>query len=98
MKKILDFITYQRVSILLLVFVFFNTCGNPTKMLNKKIEQQSAKIDSLKIELSQRPTVEEYKLITRKQFVYMLDSKKRSLEELALSNTLHREIDSLEKN
>lgn len=98
MKKIRDFVTYQKVSILLLVFVFLNTCGNPTKMLNKKIEQQSAKIDSLKIELSQRPTVEEYKLITKKQFVYMLDSKKRSLEELALSNKLHIELDSLEKN
>lgn len=98
MKKIRDFVTYQRVSILLLVFVFFNTCGNPTKMLNKKIEQQSAKIDSLKIELSQRPTAEEYKIITKRQFVYMLDSKKRSTEELALSNNLHRELDSLEKN
>lgn len=98
MKKIRDFITYQRASILLLVFVFFNTCGNPTKMLNKKIEQQSAKIDSLKIELGQRPTAEEYKIITKRQFVYMLDSKKRSTEELALSNNLHRELDSLEKN
>ena len=38
---------YKKVFIFLLVLIFVNTCGNPTKVLNKKIEALSAEVDSL---------------------------------------------------
>ena len=38
MNKINEFIAkhYQKIVLLLLVMVFFNTCGNPNKQLTKK--------------------------------------------------------------
>ncbi len=51
MKKIEEFIVkhYQKLVLLLLVVILFNTCGNPNKQLNKKVEILSTKIDSLEM-------------------------------------------------
>ena len=49
MKKINEFITkhYQKIVFFLLLAILLNTCGNPTKLLNKRIDTLSEKIDSL---------------------------------------------------
>jgi hypothetical protein len=51
MKKIEEFIVkhYQKLVLLLLVVILFNTCGNPNKQLTKKVEILSTKIDSLEM-------------------------------------------------
>jgi phosphopantetheine adenylyltransferase len=49
MGKINDFISkhYQKIVFFLLIAIFFNTCGNPTKKLDKRVDVLSEKIDSL---------------------------------------------------
>jgi hypothetical protein len=38
---------YRKVFFFLLVVIFVNTCGNPNKITNKKVEAMSKEIDSL---------------------------------------------------
>ena len=49
MNKINEFIAkhYQKIMLILSVVILFNTCGNPTKPLNKRVDTLSQKIDSL---------------------------------------------------
>jgi hypothetical protein len=49
MKKINEFIEkhYRKIMLILAVIILVNTCGNPTKSLNKRVDNLSQKIDSL---------------------------------------------------
>lgn len=100
MKKINEFIDahFRKIAFFLLVVILFNTCGNPTKTLNKKVDALSAEVDSLSNELKKRPTAEDIRIIGLKESIYRIDSKNRSNEELTLSQKWHKELDSLEKN
>jgi len=49
MNKLNEFLDkhYRKVFFFLLVIIFVNTCGNPNKITNKKVEAMSKEIDSL---------------------------------------------------
>lgn len=49
MKKIDEFIDkyYRKIFSVLLILIFFNTCGNPNKVTNKRLDELTSKIDSL---------------------------------------------------
>ena len=100
MGKINEFIDkhFKKISFFLLVVILVNTCGNPAKPLNKKVDALSAEVDSLTTELKKRPTAEDIRVIGLKESIYRIDSKNRSNEELTLSQKWHKELDSLEKN
>jgi len=99
MKRLETFIDnhFRKIAMFLLVVILFNTCGNPTKPLNKKVEALSAEVDSLSTELSKRPTAKDIRIIGLKEAIYRIDSKNRTNEELTLSQKWHKELDSLEK-
>lgn len=99
MEKIEAFIDkhFRKIALFLLVVVLFNTCGNPVKPLNKRIDTLTAEVDSLSTELSKRPTANDIRIIGLKEAIYRIDSKNRTNEELTLSQKWHKELDSLEK-
>lgn len=49
MKHINDFINthYQKIVLIFLFAIFFNTCGNPTKITNKRIDSLRSTVDSV---------------------------------------------------
>jgi len=49
MKKFDEFVDkyYRKIFFFLLLVIFFNTCGNPNKSINKRLDKLSDKIDSL---------------------------------------------------
>ena len=49
MKKFDEFIDkyYRKIFLVLLILIFFNTCGNPNKVTNKRLDALTTKIDSL---------------------------------------------------
>ena len=49
MKRIDEFLEkyFKTITIVLLVTIFINTCGNPNKSVNKRLDALTAKIDSL---------------------------------------------------
>jgi phosphopantetheine adenylyltransferase len=49
MKKLNEFLdnNYRKIFLFLLVVIFVNTCGNPNKSINKRLNTLSEKIDSL---------------------------------------------------
>lgn len=46
-------------ALILNVILFFNTCGSETASLEKKVDRQSERIDSLRMELEERPSERE---------------------------------------
>jgi PBP1b-binding outer membrane lipoprotein LpoB len=53
MKTIISFIEkhYQKLAFIFILAIFFNTCSNPNKVVNKRIDRLSNKIDSLSGEI-----------------------------------------------
>jgi hypothetical protein len=96
MKKLNTFITnhYPKIVICLIILIFFNTCGNPTKSLNKKIDTLSQKIDSLE---SITITRKELKIEGLKSEKRMIQSTDRKLLDVTRQSVIDNEIDSLEK-
>jgi hypothetical protein len=88
---------YKKVFTFLLVVIFVNTCGNPTKNVNKRLDTLTTEVDSLRTEISKRPTAKDTRIFSLKESIYRLDSKNRTNEELTLSRQWHKELDSLEK-
>jgi hypothetical protein len=88
---------YKKVFFFLLVLIFVNTCGNPTKNVNKRLDVLTSEVDSLRTEISKRPTAKDTRIFSLKESIYRLDSKNRTNEELSLSRQWHKELDSLEK-
>jgi hypothetical protein len=88
---------YKKVFAFLLVLIFVNTCGNPTKTVNKRLDTLSSEVDSLRTEIEKRPTAKDTRMFSLKESIYRLDSKNRTTEELTLSRQWHKELDSLEK-
>jgi|688.fasta_scaffold788455_1 hypothetical protein len=53
MKRFEEFMTkhWSKIVIILLLTILVNTCGNPTKIVNKRIDALSNKVDSLSGEI-----------------------------------------------
>jgi len=96
MNKINEFIAkhYQKIVLLLLVMVFFNTCGNPNKQLTKKVETLSNKIDSLEVVTVTKKdlTIEGLKVEKR-----LIQSTDRNILDVNRQSEIDKELETLNK-
>lgn len=96
MKKIEEFITkhYQKLVLLLLVVILFNTCGNPNKQLTKKVETLSNKIDSLEVitVTKKELTIEGLKVEKR-----LIQSTDRKILDVNRQSEIDKELEILNK-
>jgi ABC-type phosphate transport system auxiliary subunit len=96
MKKLNTFITNQYPKILLIlgILIFFNTCGNPNKILTKKVDTLSQKIDSLELITVTRKDLKMEGLRSEKR---MIQSTDRKILDVNRQSEIDKEISELEK-
>ena len=77
MNKINEIIDkhYRKVFLVMLSLIFFNTCGNPNKSTNKKIETLSNKIDSLQTVVATKKDLQVEGLKSEKRMIQATDRK-----------------------
>jgi hypothetical protein len=96
MKKIEEFIVkhYQKLVLLLLVVILFNTCGNPNKQLTKKVEVLSDNIDSLEVVTVTKKdlTIEGLKVEKR-----LIQSTDRKILDVNRQSEIDKELETLNK-
>jgi len=96
MKKIEEFIVkhYQKLVLLLLVVILFNTCGNPNKQLTKKVEVLSDNIDSLEVVTVTKKdlTIEGLKVEKR-----LIQSTDRRILDVNRQSEIDKELETLNK-
>ena len=96
MKKLEQFIDhhYRKIFFFLLIVIFVNTCGNPNKSLNKRIDALSQKIDSLE---SITVTKKDLKVEGLKSEKRMIQSTDRKILDVNRQAEIDKEVSSLEK-
>lgn len=96
MKKIEEFIVkhYQKLVLILLVVILFNTCGNPNKQLTKKVEVLSDNIDSLEVVTVTKKdlTIEGLKVEKR-----LIQSTDRKILDVNRQSEIDKELETLNK-
>jgi len=96
MKKIEEFIVkhYQKLVLLLLVVILFNTCGNPNKQLTNKVEVLSNNIDSLEVVTVTKKdlTIEGLKVEKR-----LIQSTDRKILDVNRQSEIDKELETLNK-
>jgi hypothetical protein len=85
---------YKKIFFFLLIVIFVNTCGNPNKSLNKRVDQLSNKIDSLE---SIIVTNKDLKLEGLKSEKRMIQSTDRKILDVTRQTEIDKEISELEK-
>lgn len=94
MKKLEELIDkhYRKILLLLSLLILINTCGNPNKVVNKKIESLSVKIDSLEdiIVTKKDLTIEGLKSEKR-----MIQSTDRKILDVNRQSEIDKEIEKL---
>ena len=96
MNKINDFISkhYQKIVFILLFAIFLNTCGNPTKPLNKRVDTLSQKIDSLQnVSVTKKDLTLEGLRVEKR----MIQSTDRKILDVNRQAEIDKEIQKLEK-
>jgi len=102
MKTINNFIekNYQKIAFIFMFAIFINTCSNPTKLVNKRIDLLSNKIDSLsgEIKILQNTSVNSTDLQieglrTEKR---MIQSTDRKILDVSRQAEIDRELKKLE--
>jgi hypothetical protein len=66
---------YRKVFLVMLVLILFNTCGNPNKSTNKRIETLSNKIDSLQTVVATKKDLQVEGLKSEKRMIQATDRK-----------------------
>ena len=96
MKKLNDFLEkhYPKIALIFIVLIFFNTCGNPTKTLTKKVDTLSQKIDSLEAITVTKKELKIEGLYSEKR---MIQSTDRKLLDVNRQSEIDKEISELEK-
>lgn len=96
MNKINDFINkhYRKALLVISVLIFFNTCGNPNKVTNKRIETLSTKIDSLQ---SNAVTKKDLRIEGLKSEKRMIQATDRKMLDVQRQTAIEQEISNLEK-
>ena len=96
MGKINDFIEkhYQKIVFILLFAIFLNTCGNPTKSVNKRIDTLSEKIDSLETVTVTKTDLTIEGLKSEKR---MIQSTDRKMLDVTRQTEIDKEIETLTK-
>jgi hypothetical protein len=96
MKKINEFIEkhYRKIMLILAVIILVNTCGNPTKSLNKRVDNLSQKIDSLN---AITVTKDDLKIEGLKSEKRMIQSTDRKILDVNRQSEIDKQISELEK-
>lgn len=96
MKKFDEFIDkyYRKIFSVLLILIFFNTCGNPNKVTNKRLDTLSAKIDSLQSTTVTKKDLQIEGLKTEKR---MIQSTDRKMLDVDRQSIIDKEINTLSK-
>ena len=96
MKRINELIDkhYRKVFLVLLVLIFFNTCGNPNRVTNKRVETLSTKIDSLR---STTVTKRDLQIEGLKSEKRMIQATDRRMLDVQRQTAIEKEINELEK-
>jgi hypothetical protein len=96
MKKIDEFIDkyYRKIFFVLLILIFFNTCGNPNKVTNKRLDALTTKIDSLQSTAVSKKDlqIEGFKAEKR-----MIQSTDRKMLDVNRQAEIDKEIEKLSK-
>ena len=83
---------FQKIAFFLLIVILFNTCGNPVKPLNKRVDTLTTKIDSLSSISVNKKDLQIEGLKSEKR---MIQSVSRTLIDRERERSIDREIDSL---
>lgn len=77
-----------------MLIIFVNTCGNPTKQLNKRVDTLSSKIDSMEVNMVHKNdlTIEGLKAEKR-----MIQSTDRKMLDVNRQSEIDKEIEKLNK-
>ena len=96
MKKLNEIINkYYRHSLLVLtLLIFFNTCGNPNKSVNKRLDTLSNKIDSLERVIVTKKDLQIEGLKVEKR---MIQSTDRKILDVQRQSEIDKEISNLDK-
>jgi phosphopantetheine adenylyltransferase len=97
MNKFEEFVDkhFRKIALFLLIVILFNTCGNPAKPLNKRVDSLTGKVDSLSnISVNKKDLVIEG-LKSEKR---MIQSVSRNLVDRERERSIDKELDSLSKN
>ena len=96
MGKINDFISkhYQKIVFTFLFAIFVNTCGNPTKKLDKRVDVLSEKIDSLETVTVTKTDLTVEGLNSEKRMIQATD---RKMLDVTRQTEIDKEIEILTK-
>ncbi len=83
---------FQKIALFLLVVIVFNTCGNPVKPLNKRVDKLTTKIDSLSAISVNKKDLQIEGLKSERR---MIQSVGRTLVDRDRERSIDRELDSL---
>ena len=86
---------FRKIALFLLIVILFNTCGNPVKPLNKRVDALSNKIDSLSTISVNKKDLQIEGLKSEKR---MIQSVSRNLVDRERERSIDKELDSLSKN
>jgi hypothetical protein len=96
MKKFTDFMDkhFSKIASILLIVILFNTCGNPNKVTNKRLDALTQQVDSLK---SITVTDKDLQIEGLKSEKRMIQATDRKMLDVQRQNAIENQIDSLEK-
>jgi len=96
MKKFNEFmdIHYRKIFFFLLVVIFVNTCGNPNKSVNKRLDTLSQKVDSLEAVTITKTELQIEGLKAEKR---MIQSTDRKIFDVQRQTAIDEELKKLEK-
>ena len=96
MNKFNEFLDkhYRKIFFFLLVIIFVNTCGNPNKTVNKRIDVLTNKIDSLE---ASTVTKKELTIEGLKAEKRMIQSTDRNMLDVQRQSVIDSEIKRLEE-
>lgn len=96
MGKINEFFEkhYKKLMLGLMLIIFVNTCGNPTKQLNKRVDTLSSKIDSMEVNMVNKNDLIIEGLKAEKR---MIQSTDRKMLDVNRQSEIDKEIEKLNK-
>lgn len=103
MKKISEFIDKHsfKITLFLLMMIFLNTCGNPSRVTNKRLDALTTEVDSLTNELKKRPTHEDFEKSLRieglKAEKRMIQATDRKMFDVHRQTAIDKEIQELQE-
>ena len=88
---------YRKIFFFLLVVIFVNTCGNPNKATNKRVDALTQQVDSLRNELGNLPSKKDMTIEGLKAEKRMIQSTDRKMLDVQRQSAIDVEIKALEK-